>query len=193
MSGFAVSGEESDQVLVPSSHSTINHTGIPGVPAAETFTSGVHASTDHTGITGVNNFDSTLHALTDHSVIPGANGGLAVGTSTTVPANTLTADGHMLMISLRGTGTLGMSNVTLNGQVIAQSVASLGGDPWGGTLLVTRTGGSSGSATGAVSDANNGRSCVGVGGVGSLNWGGAQVIAVNGGATISAVALVAFR
>jgi len=40
-------------VLTASTHSTLNHTGILGVPAAEIFTSGNHALTDHSGIPGV--------------------------------------------------------------------------------------------------------------------------------------------
>lgn len=93
-----------NNVLDTPSHTLLDHTGIPGIPAAEVFTSPVHQVQDHTGILGVpaaETFDSTAHDATDHTVgpfnlldvpdhalidhtgIPGTGGGAETYTQTT--------------------------------------------------------------------------------------------------------------
>jgi hypothetical protein len=63
--------------LLTADHGTTNHTGIPGVPAAEAFTAPVHATTSHTAIPGVGNLATapgaglTDHATVNHAGIPG--------------------------------------------------------------------------------------------------------------------------
>jgi len=52
-----------------SNHAVVNHSGLPGVPAAETFTGPVHSATDHTGLTGV--LSPAAHATTNHAGLPG--------------------------------------------------------------------------------------------------------------------------
>ena len=42
-----------NNTLDVSDHSTLDHTGIPGVGGSESFTAPVHATTDHTGLPGV--------------------------------------------------------------------------------------------------------------------------------------------
>ncbi len=50
-------------------HSTLNHTGIPGVPAPETFTSGDHSLVDHTTIP-FSLLDLAAHEAVDHKLAP---------------------------------------------------------------------------------------------------------------------------
>ena len=55
-------------------HALIDHEGLPGVPAAETFTELVHDLHDHEGLPGVppeNPFTETAHDLHDHDGLPG--------------------------------------------------------------------------------------------------------------------------
>lgn len=77
-----------DGALTNTEHATLDHTGITGVPAPESFDTvahqGVdhtnppwnlldetaHDALDHTGLTGVNNFDSTAHDGVDHTAAP---------------------------------------------------------------------------------------------------------------------------
>jgi len=76
--------------LSPTSHSALNHAGIPGVPAPESFTSADHALVDHTiapfglldsaGHDAVdhksppfNLLDEPAHDLLDHTGLPGVN------------------------------------------------------------------------------------------------------------------------
>ena len=56
-----------------SAHALTNHTGLPGVPAAEVFTSTVHQSVDHTAAP-FNLLDVADHAVLDHTGIPGVGG-----------------------------------------------------------------------------------------------------------------------
>jgi hypothetical protein len=76
-------------------HAAVNHTGLPGVPAAEAFTSVAHAVTNHSGLPGIppaevftaaahnlvdhtasphDLLDEVVHALVDHTGIPGVGG-----------------------------------------------------------------------------------------------------------------------
>lgn len=50
-------------------HSTLNHTGIPGIPPPETFTSGDHDLVDHTTIP-FSLLDLASHSLVNHKVSP---------------------------------------------------------------------------------------------------------------------------
>ena len=62
-----------NNTLDVASHTLLDHTGIPGVPAAETFTSPVHAATDHTGLPGVpapEAFDAVAHQGETHLGAP---------------------------------------------------------------------------------------------------------------------------
>lgn len=52
-------------------HAATDHTGLPGVPAAEAFTALVHAGTDHTGVPGVGDLSTAAHAVLDHGILPG--------------------------------------------------------------------------------------------------------------------------
>lgn len=50
-------------------HGAINHSGLPGVPAAETFDSTAHDATDHSAAP-FNLFDVAAHEATDHKAAP---------------------------------------------------------------------------------------------------------------------------
>ena len=54
-----------------SSHSGLSHIGLPGVPAAEAFTSGAHSTTNHAGILGVGDLTVAAHNATDHTGFTG--------------------------------------------------------------------------------------------------------------------------
>jgi len=93
--------------LSSASHSSLDHTGLPGVSS---FTSSVHGSTNHTGITGVG-ISTGDHALLNHALLPGVaplmnqKTNIMVLYSTTptvytVPAGTLAADGDTLDIEI---------------------------------------------------------------------------------------------
>lgn len=134
MSGFAVEGEGSDQVLVPGSHANINHAGLPGVPAAEAFTAGVHAGTDHSAIAGVGEdnpvqvspaertagVEGTLRSFSpfDIAAMAAIHGetdavtdsvtltpGAGVDISRTIPGGTLSIDNESLTFELFGRET----------------------------------------------------------------------------------------
>lgn len=90
-----VASQNFGSTLDAAAHALIDHTGLPGVPPAEAFTSGVHAGTDHTGLPGVpaaEAFTEPVHALTDHTGFPGipvtATGGSGGGTQGIVTADT---------------------------------------------------------------------------------------------------------
>lgn len=55
--------------LTATTHAAINHTGIAGVPAPETFTSGTHQLVDHTAVP-FQLLDSAGHEGIDHTVAP---------------------------------------------------------------------------------------------------------------------------
>jgi hypothetical protein len=59
--------------LTLAGHAAVNHTGLPGVPAAEAFTSVAHALVNHAGLPGVGAGDLTTaaHALVNHAGFPG--------------------------------------------------------------------------------------------------------------------------
>lgn len=57
--------------LDAAAHATINHTGLPGIPAAEAFTALVHAGTDHTGLPGVGDLTVAAHSAVNHTGLPG--------------------------------------------------------------------------------------------------------------------------
>lgn len=82
--------------LDTASHALEDHTGLPGIPDAETFTAAVHTGTNHTGLPGIpaaevftsaahdlvdhtlppfDLLDAAAHALIDHTGIPGVGGG----------------------------------------------------------------------------------------------------------------------
>jgi hypothetical protein len=63
-----------------------------GIPAAEAFTSGVHASTDHTGITGVSDGETESVTL-----------GSTTSISRTIPGGTLAVDNESLEFEIWGT------------------------------------------------------------------------------------------
>jgi hypothetical protein len=89
MTGFVTGGEGSEGVLNSTTHEAVDHTvgplslldsaahalvshiGLPGVPAAEAFTSGAHSATNHTGISGVGDLSTAAHAVLNHVGIPG--------------------------------------------------------------------------------------------------------------------------
>lgn len=55
--------------LNTASHALINHTGLPGVPGPETFTSIVHQGVNHT-VPPFNLLDAAVHAAIDHKLAP---------------------------------------------------------------------------------------------------------------------------
>lgn len=84
-----------NNALDTAAHNLVDHTGVPGVPAAESFTAPVHGAADHTGVPGVpapeafdavahqgethlgapwSLLDATVHAGIDHTGIPGVGG-----------------------------------------------------------------------------------------------------------------------
>jgi hypothetical protein len=77
-------------VLDAVTHSTLNHTGIPGIPPPESFTSSAHSLVDHSAVPFLllddaahdaidhklapfNLLDSAAHALLDHTGVTGVN------------------------------------------------------------------------------------------------------------------------
>jgi len=64
-----VSSQFYGSVLDAVTHSTLNHTGIPGIPAAEVFTSSAHSLVDHTGVPFLL-LDETAHDAVDHTAAP---------------------------------------------------------------------------------------------------------------------------
>ena len=77
-----------DSGLNEAAHDALDHTGVPGVPAAEAFTEAVHDVHDHTGITGCGGDPSPLTTKGDIYTYGSADARLAVGTDGQV----LTAD-----------------------------------------------------------------------------------------------------
>jgi len=62
-----------NNTLDTAGHNVLNHTGIPGVPAAEVFTSPVHATTNHAGLPGVpaaETFNAVAHQAESHLGLP---------------------------------------------------------------------------------------------------------------------------
>lgn len=105
-----------NNALDAAEHATLNHAGIPGVPAAEVFTGVVHATTNHTGLPGIppaesftsaahqavnhtgapfNLLDTVAHALVNHTGIPG------VGGSETYDMAAHTADNHSTVTAIQ--------------------------------------------------------------------------------------------
>lgn len=85
-----------NNTLDSAAHAAIDHTGLPGVPAAEGFTQPVHDASNHTGVPGVLSteafdavahqavthlgapwslLDGPTHDLRDHTGVPGVGGG----------------------------------------------------------------------------------------------------------------------
>lgn len=58
-----------DAALNTTTHAAINHTGLPGIPAAEAFTSAAHDGVDHTA-GPFNLLDATNHNAIDHTAGP---------------------------------------------------------------------------------------------------------------------------
>jgi hypothetical protein len=159
-------------------HTTLNHAGIPGVPAAEAFTAGVHAVTDHTAITG-------------------AGGGRPVATSTTIPANSLSANGQMLLLFLKGTAAIWDGSITLNGISICD-VNSMTGPNWSGSFMLTRTSSTTATVIGLISDDDSaGTVALGIGGTAAaLDWTASQTVGVAitfGAASVSLVSAAAMK
>ena len=71
MTGFVTAGSGSEGVLNASAHSTLSHSGVAGVPAAEAFTSAAHDSVNHKGAP-FSLLDASAHASIDHAAIIGA-------------------------------------------------------------------------------------------------------------------------
>jgi hypothetical protein len=156
-----------------------------------------HAVLSHTGIPGVGDLTTAAHVALDHSAIPGAGGGRPVTTSTTIPANSLSADGQMLLLFLRGTQSSTWSgNLQINGVTISSPV-SFAGMVWSGVFLITRTAVATAVVIGSLIDENSSpKVAAGVGTVASgLNWSGAQTITVTGtgSPTVSHVAAVVMK
>jgi len=62
-----------NNALDETAHDLLDHTGLPGIPAPESFTSSAHALTDHTGLPGVpvaETFTSSVHESVDHTASP---------------------------------------------------------------------------------------------------------------------------
>jgi hypothetical protein len=112
--------------LSTTGHAAINHTGLPGVPAPETFTAVVHGTTDHTGITGVGNLATAPgtgvvdHSTLNHAGIPGvgsATGSSGVDGPLTVLTGTvveITGQKNYTTLTIQGTGIL----TTVAGRVL---------------------------------------------------------------------------
>jgi hypothetical protein len=64
-----IAGEFFASVLTLADHNAINHSGIPGVPAFETFTESIHATVDHT-LPPWELLDAEAHGTTDHVTSP---------------------------------------------------------------------------------------------------------------------------
>lgn len=105
-----------NDTLDVSAHASINHAGLPGVPAAESFTSVAHALTSHAGLPGIppaesftavahqgvdhtaapfNLLNMVAHALVDHTGIPG------VGGSETYDQAAHNADNHSAVAAIQ--------------------------------------------------------------------------------------------
>jgi hypothetical protein len=101
-------------------HATINHSGIPGVPAPEAFTALVHGTTDHTGITGVpapEAFTAPVHAATNHAGIPGV-GDLSTAAHALIDHSAipgvLSSAAHLLVDHNGVPGVASLRNASLN-------------------------------------------------------------------------------
>lgn len=106
--------------LSTTGHAAINHTGLPGVPAPETFTAPVHATTDHTGITGVpapEAFTSAVHATTNHAGITGV-GDLTTAAHALIDHSAITGvlspAAHLLVDHSGVPGVIPLKNQTLS-------------------------------------------------------------------------------
>ncbi|MGD9725360.1 MAG: hypothetical protein AB7V39_02975 [Nitrospiraceae bacterium] len=68
MTSIAVAGGGSESLVTPTTHASINHSGVPGVGD---LTTAAHASLSHTGIPGVGDLTTAAHASLGHTGIPG--------------------------------------------------------------------------------------------------------------------------
>jgi hypothetical protein len=89
--GATISKQFYEQVLVLSTHNTLDHAGLPGVPDPETFTSMDHESVTHIGLP-FNLLDAMAHEAVNH---------------TTPPLNLLDTAGHN---ALNHAGVLGVNS-----------------------------------------------------------------------------------
>ena len=101
-----------------------------GIPAAEAFTSGVHASTDHAGITGV-----------PSSVGVATAPGIGVDAVVAIPGGTLAADDDYLVYEAWGTSGVDTITISLGASPIG-TTAQLDGGPFYVRGLILRTGAS---------------------------------------------------
>ena len=96
--GATVTSQFFTGALLTVNHASLNHSGLPGVPAPEAFTSAAHALVDHTsapfnlldqGAHALINhlapplslLDAPTHALIDHTGLPGVGQGTLVNAS----------------------------------------------------------------------------------------------------------------
>lgn len=165
-------------------------TNLGGLSAA------AHAVLSHTGIPGVGDLTTAAHAALDHSAIPGANGGRPVTTNVTIPANSLSLDGQMLLLFVRGTCSAWTGTLTING-VTVYTPNSFDGPGWTAVCMLTRTSSGGAVAIGVLIDDHAMTSgSVAAGAIAGLNWTAGQTIAVgasSGSASITHVAAAAMR
>jgi len=104
-------------------HSAVNHAGIPGVPPAESFTSPVHAVTNHAGITGVGDLTTVAHGVLNHAGIPG------VGDLLTSVHAVLDHGGILGVVPLKQSSTVtNVTNVALTLYTIPANTLTADGD-----------------------------------------------------------------
>lgn len=154
-----------------------------------------HAVLSHTGIPGVGDLTTATHASLDHSAIPGAGGGKPVATSTTIPANTLSADGQMLLLYIAGTASTWDGSIEINAVPICTHLGNFLG-VWSGSFMITRTSSTGGTVTGTIADSDgNVNVAHGIGSVSGLSWGSSQTISVSGvgSPVITRIAAVAMK
>lgn len=155
-----------------------------------------HAVLSHAGIPGVGDLTTAAHSALDHTSIPGAGGGRPVTTTVTIPANTLSADGQMMQLFIRGTCSAWTGELTVNGVAIFTPNA-INGPNWTAIVMLARTSGTDAVAIGTLVDDDSAVSAsVADGGNTGFNWSAGQTIAVSvssGSAAITHVAGVAFK
>lgn len=134
MSGFAVNGETSDNVLVPSTHEGIDHTAAP----LNLLNVAAHDGIDHTLLSNPL-LSVANHASLDHAALPGTNVGEDNFTQVTPAERTAGSSGVLRSFSPLDVATMagihggGLSQtlrtLSWNANVSAQSTGGLGFNP----------------------------------------------------------------